>query len=312
MTWRLLAWSGIVLPILTLISLMFIVPESPIWLIRHNRNSDALKILKWLRGDTNIARNELNANLARIDQEAATTTQQSIITTSWRDFFQPYAFKPIVIIFSFLVLFNISGTYLIVYYALDIISQVNLVISSQNANVILSIVRLIVTIGFCWLFMHYKRRRIYMIAGIGSTLSTFALSYFLFRGKTQQNQTSFDAWIAGTLLLIYVATNTGFMIGPGFMTGELLPARIRGRVAGCIYTFFSVITFILLKVFPLLNAYIGLVGVLFVFGIASFLTMALIYFMVPETKDKSLLEIEQYFQHHGWIYRSQSNTSSSS
>lgn len=311
MDWRSLAWCGTLLPAITLIAIIVIVPETPLYLIRHDRVNKALENLIWLRGDANIARNELNENLVRLEQERATIQQQQPITSNlWRDFSQPYAFKPIVIIFAFLVLFNMSGTYLIVYYALDIISQVNLVVSSQNANVIISSVRLIVTIGFCWLFMHIKRRQIYLLAGIGSTISTIALAIFLYSGKIEDVPIVYHAWIAGSLLLIYVATNTGFMIAPGFMTGELLPARIRGRFAGYIYTFFSVITFAQVKFFPMSNAYIGLVGVLFVFGVASLLTTSLIYFMIPETKGKSLLEIEQYFQQSGWIYKSHRNVSS--
>lgn len=307
MSWRSLAWSGIILPILTLVGLTFILPESPIWLLRHDQRSKALKNLIWLRGDRNIARIELNQHSARLNEEKA-NAQRSPAASLWRDFRQPYALKPIVIICSFILLLNLSGTYLIVYYALDIISKANLTIGTQNANVILSAVRFIVTIIFCWLFMHVRRRRIYLIAGIGSTISSFALGYFLYEGKNVfGNQTILDNCIVGSLFVIYVASNTGFMIAPGFLTGELLPARIRGRFAGYIYTFFSIVTFVLMKVFPLLFDQIGLAGVLFIFGAASLLTTALVYFMVPETKGKSLLEIEQYFQQNGWIYRSQSN-----
>lgn len=106
------------------------------------------------------------------------------------------------------------------------------------------------------------------------------------------------------MLLMYTATNTGFMIAPGFMTGEMLPAKIRGRLAGYIYTYFSVVTFILNRFFPNLNQHIGLTGVIFVFGLASLATTTLIYFTVPETKGKTLLQIERYFQTHGWIYKS--------
>lgn len=308
MSWRLLAWSGIILPILTLVALLFTVPETPIWLIRHEKSNKALKNLIWLRGDKNIARNEFNENVTRFNQEKE-NMENPTESNSWRVFLRPSTFKPIVIIIAFITLFNLSGTYLIVYYALDIISQVNLVVSSQNANVALSTVRLVVTIVFCWLFMHVRRRRIYVIAGIGSTISTFVLGFFLYNKESHQTHSTYDTWIAASLLLIYVATNTGFMIAPGFMTGEMLPARIRGLFAGYIYTYFSVITFVLNKVFPLSNAYIGLNGILLVFGVASLATTALIYFMVPETKGKSLLEIEQHFQHHGWIYKSQRNAS---
>lgn len=307
MDWRLLSYNNIILPTLSLLGLLFL-PETPIWLLRHNQTNKAYKKFLWLRGDENVARNELNEHLARLEQETS-NAQQSIDTSSCRDYLQPSVIKPIIIIFGFILLFNISGTYLIVYYALDIISQVNLATSAQNISVILSVVRLIVTIGFCWLFMRIQRRRIYLIAGIGSTLTTIILAIYLHQKNSIEISNLYDRWIASVLLLIYVATNTGFMIAPGFMTGELLPAKIRGRLAGYIYTFFSVVTFILNKIFPSLNANYGAVGILFVFGVGSLATTALIYMLVPETKDKTLLEIERYFEQNGWIYKSNTNKS---
>lgn len=300
MDWRYLALCGTVFPIVTLIGLL-ILPESPIWLIRKNSIDKAYSNLLWLRGDSNIARNELNEHLSRINLEKD-AAQNLPNTTSWRDFIQPSALKPIVIIFSFILLFNLSGTYLIIYYAIDILSQVNLIVSPQNASVILSVVRLIVTIGFCWLLMKVNRRNIYLTAGIGSAFSTLALAACLYNPNLLPNETM-KLWTAGSLLLIFVATNTGFMIAPGFLTAELLPNKTRGRLAGYIYTYFSIVTFILNKFFPRLNEHIGITGVILVFGLASLANTLVIYFLVPETKGKSLLEIERYFQTHGWIYK---------
>lgn len=301
MNWRNVALCGIILPIVTLVGTLMI-PESPIWLIRNGHIEKAYQSFLWLRGDVNIARNELNENLSRINQERE-AVRNAAQSTSFRDFLQPSVAKPIAIIFAFILLFNLTGTYLIIYYAIDILSQVHLTVSAYKGSVILSFVRLVVTVGFCWLFTRVKRRNIYLIAGIGSTFSTLALAIYL------HNENLFTSeivklWVAGSLLLLFIATNTGFMIAPGFMTGEMLPAKIRGRLAGYIYTYFSIVTFILNKFFPNLNEHIGLTGVIFVFGLASLATTALIYLTVPETKGKTLLEIEQYFKTHGCIYKS--------
>lgn len=301
MNWRNVALCGIILPIITLVGTL-IIPESPIWLIRNDHMEKAYQSFLWLRGDENIARNELNENLSRINQERLAARGETH-STSYRDFLQPSVSKPITIIFAFILLFNLTGTYLIIYYAIDILSQVHLTVSTYLGSVILSVVRLIVTVGFCWLFTRVKRRNIYLIAGIGSTLSTLVLAAYL-HTEAIFPEKSLKQWVTGSLLILFIATNTGFMIAPGFMTGEMLPAKIRGRLAGYIYTYFSIVTFILNKFFPNLNEHIGLTGVVFVFGLASLATTALIYLTIPETKGKTLLEIERYFQTHGWIYKS--------
>lgn len=309
--WQYLAWIGCLIPMIT-ISGFFILPETPVYLCRNGHIERAYNSLLWLRGDANIARNELNEHLSRLNQEKDAAAVQnggnSESSMSFRDFLQPAVLKPIVIIFGFILFFNLSGTYLIIYYAIDILSQVDLIVSAEYASAILSVVRLIVTIGFCWLFMHVKRRMIYLLAGIGSSMSTLCLAGYLFtrqylnRGTSSASATPIDVWISGLLLLIYVSTSSGFLIAPGFLTGELLPAKIRGRLAGYIYTYFSIVTFVLNKCFPQSNEYIGLCGVLLVFGMASVITTALVFCMVPETKGISLLEIEQHFQTNGWIY----------
>lgn len=309
MNWQYLAWFGCLFPAITLVGIG-ILPETPAWLIRNGNIDRAYKNLLWLRGDNAIARNELNEHLTRLNQEkdaAAEAAQSGAGGSSFRDFLQPPILRPLVIIFGFILFFNLSGTYLIIYYAIDILSQVNLAVSPENASAFLSLIRLMVAIGFCMLFMHIKRRTIYLSAGIGSTLSTLGLAGYLY-ARQYPNQdasaaTPLDMWISGLLLFIYVSSNSGFMIAPGFMTGELLPSKIRGRLAGYIYTYFSVITFVLNKFFPQSNEYIGLCGVLFVFGLASLLTTALVFLMVPETKGISLLEIERHFQTNGWIYK---------
>lgn len=310
MNWRFLAWSGVVFPAITLIGLL-ILPETPNWLVRHDQIEKAYKNLLWLRGDPNIARNELNETLSRFNKEKETASKSGN-SHSWRDFLQPSILKPIVIIFSFILLFNLTGTYLIIYYANDVFSQVNFQISTEYVNVALSTVRLIVTFGFCWLFMHIKRRTIYLIAGIGSTISTLALAIYLHIEKNSVNKWAISPWVAGSLFFLYVATNTGFLIAPGFLTGELLAARIRGRLAGYIFTYFSIVTFVLNKYFKQLNAFVGVTGILLVFGIASLANTVLIFFMIPETKGKSLDQIEQYFQTHGWIYKSKRASASPS
>lgn len=151
--------------------------------------------------------------------------------------------------------------------------------------------------------MRVQRRSFYLFAGIGSTVSTLLLALFLQERTTLALAQQYDIWIVSLLLIAYVATNTGFMIMPGFLIGELLPAKVRGQLAGYIYMFFSGVTFAVVKIFPAVGATIGIAGILYVFGVASLLTVALVYFMVPETNGKSLLEIERYFQESGWRYK---------
>lgn len=302
--WRTIAWMSIVLPALTLLTVA-IIPETPVWLVRNGRIEQALKNLIWLRGDKVFASNELSQLIKRFEEDKLLEQQQNEQAQSfWTICAKRAVYKPTIIVFLFIVFFNISGTYLIVIYAVDIIVDLQLsLIEKSTATIIMSTVRLVVTILFCWLFIHVPRRKIYLLAGIGSTISTTALSFYMFADFSNDLSPATDMCIKSVLMATYVATNTGFQITPGFMIGELLPAKVRGRIAGYLYTIFSIIVFIITKIFPSMRNLIGIGGILFVWAAASLAATILIYFTVPETRGKSLDEIEDYFRYGGWIYR---------
>lgn len=303
--WRTIAWFSIVLPAFTLLTFV-IIPETPVWLVRNERIGMALKNLKWLRGNDFFASNELNQLTTRFEEDKLLHKEQNgkVQNIFWTMYTEKAVYRPTIIVFLFILFFNISGTYLIVTYAVDIINDLQCpFIDESMATVIMAVIRLAVTILFCSLFIYMPRRKIYLLAGIGSTLSTTALVFYIFADFSNNVEPSTDACIKGILMATYVATNTGFQITPGFMIGELLPVKMRGRIAGFLYTAFSIIVFIITKLFVTMRNLIGIDGILVVWTVASFAATLLIYFTVPETKGKSLDEIEDYFRHGGWIYR---------
>lgn len=307
--WRTIAWASIVLPSITLIAIA-IIPETPIWLVRKGRIDKALESLTWLRGNKVLASDELGRLTSRIEADKLLEKEQHEQSQNfWAICARKAVYRPAIIVLLFILFFNVSGTYLIVYYAVDIIADLNLpLIDKSSATLILSVVRLVVTVLFCWLFIHVPRRKIYLLAGIGSTLSTATLAFYIFGDFSKIVGTTTDMFVKSALMATYVATNTGFQIVPGFMIGELLAAKVRGRVAGYLYTLFSIIVFGITKTFPSMKSNIGFDGILVVWAVASLAATILIYFTVPETKGKTLDEIEDYFRNGGWIYRPRDNT----
>lgn len=305
-SWRSIAWACTFFPAITLCLLPFI-HDTPTWLIRHGRFKEARASLMWLRGNEVAVEREI-AVITRsyedeklLEQTKKTETDGS--TSPWSECKQKFVYRPAIIVLLFILLFNVSGTYLILTYAVIIVEDLHLPsIDKSFATVLISIIRLVVTVIFCWLFLHVPRRKIYLIAGIGSALSTISLACYLIVAPDGISSLANTA-IKGALLAAYIATNTGFQITPGFMIGELLPAKIRGKIGGYIYTMFSVYVFFLTKSFPFVKRYVGISGIFMQFGLASIAATLLVYFTVPETRNKPLNEIEEYFRHGSWIYQ---------
>lgn len=299
--WRHVAWGGTALPMISFVALL-LAYESPIWLARNGYLAKAEKSLNWLRGGEMYAKKELQQLVGRIQNEKAiesTTTKRETIIDVLR---QRSVLKPMIIINSFHILLVLSGTYLVVFYAVDIVSEFGgQEIDTMHAAVLTAIIRLIFTVLYCYLLHVVKRRTMVMICGIGSGVSALVLSIFMY-SRLGYVKGPIDTYVAGVCILVYIGSNTGFMAMPGVMIGELLPAKIRGKYAGYIFSIFNLVLFSVTKLFPIVQYTIKTRGLFLMFSMASFGICFLFYFLLPETKGKSLNEIEDYFCGKNWLW----------
>lgn len=133
-----------------------------------------------------------------------------------------------------------------------------------------------------------------LISGLGTAITTLSLAVLLINSSEDSPRVD----IAPPLLLLsYVAFNTlGFFLLPGLMIGELLPTKVRGLCGGYIFCLFNVVLFGFTKLYPILFRSIGMAGIFGLFGISASIATIVLFLMLPETKGKSLLQIEQYYQ----------------
>lgn len=219
---------------------------------------------------------------------------------------QKHNLKPIIIINIFNLCQILSGTYFVIFYAVDIIKDVaGQSLDSLLAAIYTAVIRLVFTIVGCFLLFYMNRRSLCILSGIGSTTAAITLSIYLYV-KMGTETSNLDFWIKGVCLLAYIAFNTlGFLMLPSLMVGELLPAKVRGMCGGYIFMIFNILLFAFTKAYPLMRKYAQIHGIFLIFGISSFLGTIFVYLFLPETRNKSLREIERYFQNKNvlWITR---------
>ncbi|XP_002040147.2 facilitated trehalose transporter Tret1-2 homolog [Drosophila sechellia] len=297
MYWRSVAWCANVLPLLSMVSISFI-PETPAWLLRNGHEKRALQALSFLRGSEIIAQKELNDMKQRLAKERVTTrTNENIFQLCC----QRVAIKPLVIVIVFSLLQMFSGTFIVIFYAVDMISEFGAEFDSKQAAIATAAVRVICCMVFCVVLIFVRRRRIMMVSGIGSGLFCLVLSVYQY-ARFDQPKMSYDVFVGAGCLLGYIIFNTALMVMPGIMIGELFPARIRGRTAGGVFGFMNVALFIFAKKFPALQVMLKMRGVFLVFGVSSFLLTAFMCLFQPETKGRSLEHIEDYFNGDNWLW----------
>ncbi|CAH1185384.1 unnamed protein product [Phyllotreta striolata] len=293
--WRYVAVASTGLPIVSLI-VFFLLPESPTWLVRHGKLEDAKNALTWLRGGNKCKAKEETQHLVdRLEAESQSDGKFSI-----RNLFKREVIKPLIILNVFNTMQLLSGTYLIVFYAVDILSYLQIGEKKLDhfvVAILTAFVRFVFSIFGCILLAFIGRRTLAITSGLGTALSALFLGTFL-----HQNCQGFN-YIPALFVLIYVASNTlGFLILPGVLLAELFPAKIRGLSGGLTFMLFNSMLFGTSKVFPFVRGAIGISGVFWTFGVASATACVFLYFFLPETKSRSLSDIEDYFQRKGFLW----------
>lgn len=219
-------------------------------------------------------------------------------------FLKPQILKPFIIINVFNFMQTLSGTYLVVFYAVDIISQLTDSVDSFLAAVLTAGIRFIFSVVSSILLAMIGRRVLALTSGLGTAFSAIGLGLYI--SYCNLNDLEYSIEIPAITLILYVTLNTlGFMILPGVMLGELYPTRVRGIAGGLTFMIFNITLFVAAKTFPYLKNSIGIEGIFYLFGISSLVACVFLYLSLPETKGRTLNQIEDYFLEKNllWVTR---------
>lgn len=302
-SWRTVAWCSGIVPLIS-VGVALLVPESPTWLARHGRLERARAALLWLRCDEPTATAELQTIRDRFEREQKDT--QAVATAErvgfWRLMTRPAILKPMTIIAVFNLLVLLAGTYLVIFYVADIIGELDANVNALHVAIVTAICRLIASL-LCSVLVHELNRRTMLLgASVLAAFSCTALALFPHVRGDVVVRTAFDTYVPAVCLLLYIVGSTAFMMFPGIMVSELLPARERGRVSGLIFGIMHVVFFGTAKIFPYFAQVAKMDGVFMLFGVSSVLVTVFIYALMPETRGRTLGQIEDYFAMGKWLW----------
>lgn len=259
--------------------LLLIIPESPRWLAKEGREIEAAEIMIKISGET-AANEELQAI-------QATANDRNI---SMAELLKP-GFKLALIAGLGLSIFGqFTGVNIIVYYGPEILGGAGFDFdNSLKFQIAIGMINLLFTALALWKIDDWGRRPL-LIWGMAVACLSLLVIGFLF--STQMH----GIWIVLMLCLYMAALAFSINSVIWVLLGEMYPTSIRGR-AMSIATFANWGTnFVTAFVFPWFVAQIGMSAGFFVF--AGFCLVATVFFhkVIPETKGKSLEEIEKYWK----------------
>lgn len=330
-SWRTVAALGAILPVIAFVWLCFL-PESPTWYVNKNRIEEARESLLWLRGgDSEKASHELQALLLLAKTKCKNKQLEcpnsnvkgklaSLIDCWWNKLNRPEVKRPFSIIITFAMLQILSGSYIVIFYAVELISTATgndeKSIDIVKIAVLTAFMRFLVSILVSVLLFFMGRRSLGICSGVGTALASMCIVSYLYCKKYSVQLWGCDIHVSDSgnstftiacLILMYVAMNTlGIFSLPMMLMAETLPANVRGIVSGFIVMLVNVFIFATTKVYPYTKNIIGPIGIFSCFSGIALTVAVFIYLYLPETKDRSLTEIEYYFstgRNHMWITR---------
>jgi MFS transporter, SP family, arabinose:H+ symporter len=258
------------------------IPESPRWLITHSRRTQGEAVLARIFGAT-----EARTQVVLVEQAAAQEDG------SWKEVFAPQMRRPLGIAITLAVLCQLTGINTVLYYGSIIISEHfhgQSTGSALAANVIIGATNLVCTLIAMACLDRWGRRTMLLTGTAGMTLALATMVCALRMSN-----------VSPLVVLGSVILYTGFFafaMGPipWIIIAEIFPNKIRGRAASIatstLWTGTLVVTFTFLS----LVRRFDISGTFAIYAVLSLVSFMYIWKRVPETRGKTLEEIQQNWQ----------------
>nr|KAG5708353.1 hypothetical protein BaRGS_034384 [Batillaria attramentaria] len=252
-----------------------------------NRKLDARNALAAVRDPHADVQDELK------DIEEGLDAQEDM---SWSEFFgRAELTRPLFISVMIMVFQQFSGINAVMFYTVSIFDSAIPDMAYIATNII-GLVQVLATLIACLLMDRTGRRRLLILAGTVMSLTLFVFGLYYRMSDKKMLSDTLNTWIPVVCLTVFII---GFSLGwgpiPMLIMSEIFPTRGRGT-AGAIAIFSNwMCAFIVTKEFMTLQLMLGKDGVFYFFSACCAAGVWFVCKYLPETKGKSLEDIELYF-----------------
>ena len=282
-TWRTM-FSVAAIPATILFLGMLPLPESPRWLVSKKRLKEAHIALDAVRETEEEVRKEIKS-IKRVHEKA-----QRKSTGSWKDLKQPWLRPALIVGLGIAAFTQLSGIEMMIYYTPTFLTDAGF---SRDAALYSALgvaaIYLVLTITGKLLVDRIGRRTLTLWMIPGAVISLVLLG-FMFKLDASGGQ---HGWLIVACLFAFMVFNSGGIQVIGWLVGsEIYPLGIREKAtslhAATLWGSNLLLTATALSMVNLL----GIGGAMWFYAFLNFLGFVFIYFMMPETKGRSLEEIE--------------------
>lgn len=278
MGWRWMFWAELV-PASAFLLLIFI-PESPRWLSKNNQRDRSVKILSDI-GGLEYAK--------QTQQEIDETIKEANHKLTAQDLLNGKNKRLIILGIILALLVQWCGINVVFNYAEEIFTSAGYGVSDALFNIILTgVVNFVFTLVAMKVIDNWGRKKLWLMGSIGLGMAYIFIGFFYFL--------ELKGMLLVALIVIAIAIYA-LTLAPVFwvLASEIFPNRIRGAAMSITTTSLWVGNFSVAYTFPLINKAMGVHGIFWLYCVMCAACFLFVKLKIPETKSKSLEEIEKMF-----------------
>ncbi|KGJ71877.1 major facilitator transporter [Cryobacterium roopkundense] len=285
--WRYML-SVAVLPAFVLFFGMLRMPESPRWLLSKGRHEEALAVLMQVRPEGRAVAEMTEVRLLNAEQADERSG-------GWSDIIrQPWMRRLLFIGIGLAAYQQLTGINSMMYYGTQVLEQAGFTrdaaLSFNVLNGVISVCAVLVALN---IINKFNRRSLLLFGFIGTTTMHLFVGTI---GVAMPEDNPLRPWLLLVGILLFVGIMQG-TIGPlvWLMIAEIFPLKMRGLMIGITVLVLWLTNAIVSLVFPSLVASMGFATFL-LFAAVGFLAILFVATSVPETRGKTLEELEEHFK----------------
>jgi len=274
--WRWMFAVTAVPSVLFLIS-TFLVPESPRWLASKGRTQQALRVLERLGG---------RAYAEQVLSDFASASEAQPRRSLWKELSSPGMAKVLLLGVALAVLQQWCGINVIFNYAQEIFAAAGYQVSDILFNIVVTgAVNVVFTLLALAAIDRYGRRFL-LLTGLTGLVVVYTVLGAFYRLHLHGKPMLVLVLAAIACYAMSLAPATWVVIA------EIFPNRIRSSAMSIAITALWTACFVLTYTFPLLNAALGAAGTFWTYATICLAGLIFLAFRLPETRGKTLEEIE--------------------
>lgn len=282
-------WRGMLgmetLPALLFFIIIFMIPESPRWLIFKKRVPKAKHILSKIYNDES----EIDRQV-----EATENTLTGESKSEWRELLNPGILKAVVIGAAIAMLGQFMGVNAVLYYGPSIFEDAGLSGGdSLMYQVMVGLVNTLTTVLALFIIDKIGRKKLVYYGVSGMIVSLFLIGFYFMYGE----QLAISSIFLLLFFLIYVFSSAVSICAVIFvLLSEMYPTRVRGLAMSIAGLSLWIGTYLIGQLTPWLLENLTPAGTFILFALMCVPYILIVWKLVPETTGKTLEEIEDYWK----------------